>query len=147
MTDTPVDILLVEDNPNDVELTIHALKSFCPINRIQVARDGVEALEYTFCTGKYMHRSPTIQPRMILLDLKLPRVDGIQVLKRVKSDPRTQGIPVIVLTSSSDEGDVEESYRLGANSYIIKPVDFAEFTHAARILGAYWLELNRSIGM
>src|SRR5512133_3328101 len=117
MVDTPIDILLVEDNPNDLELTIHALKAFCPVSHIQVARAGVEALEYTFCTGKFMHRSPTIQPRMILLDLKLPRVDGIAVLKRVKSDPRTQSIPVVVLTSSSDENDVMESYRLGANSY------------------------------
>ena len=147
MIDTPVDILLVEDNPNDLELTVHALQPFCPASRIQVARDGVEALEYTFCTGRYMQRSPTTQPRVILLDLKLPRVDGIQVLKRIKSDPRTQSIPVVIMTSSSDEKDVLETYRLGANSYIVKPVNYDDFLQAARSFGTYWLKLNHYVGI
>jgi len=142
MIDSPVEILLVEDNPNDVELAIHALKQFCQVNHIAIARDGVEALEFTFCTGTFTHRMPTNQPRVILLDLKLPRLDGLQVLRRLKTDPRTQAIPVVVMTSSTDERDVIETYRLGANSYIVKPVDFIEFQQAARSIGQYWLQIN-----
>ncbi len=121
------DILLVEDNLHDVELTVHALERHHVANRIQVVRDGAEALDYLFGTGAYAGRSPDDRPRVILLDLKLPKVDGLEVLRRVKSDPRTKTIPVVVLTSSREERDIVESYGLGANSYIVKPVDFEQF--------------------
>jgi two-component system response regulator len=147
MSDTPVDILLVEDNPNDIELTLHAIKAYCPSNRVKVARDGVEALDYALCTGSYASRDPQQQPKLILMDLKLPRVDGLQVLHRLKSDPRTQAVPVVILSSSSDPNDIAETYRLGGNSYIVKPVDFDDFHQAARVLGTYWLHLNHLPGV
>ena len=143
MTDEPVEILLVEDNPNDVELTLHALKEHHLGNRIEVVRDGAEALEFIFNAGAYAHRSPDQHPKVILLDLKLPKVDGLEVLRRLKSDPRTRMIPVVVLTSSREERDIVESYKLGVNSYIVKPVDFEQFTEAVRNLGLYWLLLNQ----
>ena len=142
MVDRAVEILLVEDNPNDVELTLRALRVNNLTNHIHVVRDGVEALEFIFCTGAYGHRSIQNGPKVILLDLKLPRVDGLEVLRRVKGDPRTQAIPVVVLTSSREESDIVESYRLGVNSYIVKPVDFEQFTAAVRRLGLYWVLLN-----
>jgi len=143
MTEHPVEILLVEDNPNDVELTLHALKKHNLANRIEVVRDGAEALEFIFCTGAYAHRHIENSPKVILLDLKLPKVDGLEVLRRVKSDPRTRTIPVVVVTSSREERDIVESYKLGVNSYITKPVDFEQFTEAVRQLGLYWLLLNQ----
>ena len=143
MTEHPVEILLVEDDPDDVELTLHVLKKHNLANRIEVVRDGADALEFIFCTGAYAHRHIENSPKMILLDLKLPKVDGLEVLRRVKSDPRTQMIPVVVLTSSSEERDIVESYKLGVNSYIVKPVDFEQFTEAMRQLGLYWLLLNQ----
>jgi two-component system response regulator len=143
MVENSIEILLVEDNPNDVELTLHALKNNKLTNRIQVVRDGVEALEYLFGTGEYSGRDPNHTPKVILLDLKLPKVDGLEVLKRIKSDERTRMIPVVVLTSSREERDIVESYRLGVNSFIIKPVDFEQFTEAVRQLGLYWLLLNQ----
>jgi len=135
MIEKPVDILLVEDNPDDVELTLHALKKHHLVNHIQVVRDGVEALDFIF-------GSLGNSPKVILLDLKLPKVDGLQVLQRIKSDPRTRSIPVVMLTSSHEERDVIESYRLGVNSYIVKPVDFGQFAEAVRQIGLYWLLLN-----
>jgi two-component system response regulator len=141
-TQNPVEILLVEDNPNDVELTLHALQRHQIANRIEVVRDGAEALDFIFCTGTYAHRNIESPPKVILLDLKLPKVNGLEVLERVKSDPRTKTIPVVVLTSSHEERDIVESYRLGVNSYIAKPVDFDQFTEAVRQLGLYWLLLN-----
>ncbi len=141
MTGDDVEILLVEDNPNDVELTLHALRHNNLTNRIHVARDGAEALDYIFATGAYAER-PTPHPRVILLDLKLPLVDGLEVLQRVKNDPGTRAIPVVVLTSSREERDVVESYRLGVNSYIVKPVDFGQFSEAVRQMGLYWVLLN-----
>ena len=135
--------MLVEDNPSDEELTLHALKMNNLTNHIAVVRDGAEALEFIFCTGAYAHRSLEGSPKLILLDLKLPKVDGLEVLKRIKSDPRTQMIPVVVLTSSSEERDIVDSYKLGVNSYITKPVDFEQFTGAIRQLGLYWLLLNQ----
>ena len=142
MTDNPVEIVLVEDNPDDVELTLHAFEHYHVANRVHVLRDGADALDYFFAQGAYAERDITNTPKVILLDLKLPLVDGLEVLKQIKSDPRTQSIPVVVLTSSREESDLIESYRLGTNSYIVKPVDFEQFTEAARQLGLYWLLLN-----
>ena len=142
MTQQTVEILLVEDNPNDVELTLHALKENNLSNHIEVVRDGEEALEFIFATGSYAGRSRDQRPKLILLDLKLPKVNGLEVLKRLKSDPLTKMIPVVVLTSSREEPDIVESYELGVNSYIVKPVDFEQFTEAVRHLGLYWLLMN-----
>jgi two-component system response regulator len=134
-----VEILLVEDNPNDLELALHALKENHVENRILVARDGAEALELIFGTpGQPNH----LTPRVIFLDLKLPKVDGLEVLRRVKADVRTRLIPVVVLTSSRQDRDIVESYQLGVNSYIVKPVDFERFAAAVKELGLYWLLLN-----
>ena len=143
MSDHPVDILLVEDNPNDVKLALHAFRQHQLANRVQVLRDGAEALDFLFCTGAYAHRKVEDAPRVVLLDLKLPLVDGKEVLERMKADSRTQMIPVVVLTSSREECDIADSYRLGVNSYIVKPVDFDQFTAVVEQLGSYWLLLNQ----
>ncbi len=139
----PIEILLVEDNPNDVELALHAFRKHKVATRIHVARDGVEALDYIFADGDYSGRDINNRPKIILLDLKLPKVDGLEVLKRVKGDPRTKMIPVVILTSSSEERDIVESFNLGVNSYIRKPVDFEQFTDSVRTIGLYWLLLNQ----
>ncbi len=136
-----VDILLVEDNPNDVELAMRALKKAKLANPIYVVSDGAEALDFLFRTGAYAARPPHT-PKVVLLDLKLPKVDGLEVLRRIKGDERTKVIPVVVLTSSREESDVVESYRLGVNSYIVKPVDFEKFVEAVENLSVYWLLLN-----
>jgi two-component system response regulator len=138
-----VEILLVEDNPNDVELTLRALKKHNITNNVHVVKDGAEALEYIFATGTYASRDINHNPKVILLDLKLPKVDGIEVLRRIKSDERTKVIPVVVLTSSKEERDLVQSYQLGANSYITKPVDFESFVKSVAELGLYWLLLNQ----
>jgi len=143
VAESSVEILLVEDNPNDIELTLHALKKHKLANPIQIVRDGAEALDFVFGTGAYQGRSPQNGPKVILLDLKLPKIDRLEVLRRIKADPRARMIPVVVLTSSHEERDIVESYQLGVNSYIVKPVDFEQFTEAARILGMYWLLLNQ----
>jgi CheY-like chemotaxis protein len=135
-------ILLVEDNPDDEALAIRALKRHHIGNEIVVAHDGVEALDYLFCTGIYTDRDITNKPSVVLLDLKLPRVDGLEVLRRVREDPRTKFLPVVVLTTSSEENDLLNSYSLGCNSYICKPVDFVQFSEAIRQLGMYWLLMN-----
>ena len=137
-----VEILLVEDNVQDLELTLRALRQANLANRIHVARDGAEALEFIFCEGPYAKRKIGDGPKVILLDLKLPRVDGLEVLKRLKGDPRTKMIPVVMLTSSKEQRDVVESYQLGVNSYLVKPVNFERFTTSVRDLGLYWLLLN-----
>jgi two-component system, response regulator len=142
MTESPIEILLVEDNPSDVALALHAFKKHHLANHVQVLRDGAAALEFLFGTGAYAQRDITSAPRVVLLDLKLPLVSGLEVLRRLKADPRTQPIPVVVLTSSSEERDIVESYQLGVNSYIVKPVDFEQFAEAVRTLGMYWLLLN-----
>ena len=138
-----VEILLVEDNPEDRELALRALRKANLANHIEVARDGAEALEFIFCEGPYSARTIEDTPKVILLDLKLPKVDGLEVLKRVKGDARTRAIPVVVLTSSKEQNDVVESYNLGANSYIVKPVNFERFVDAVQLLGMYWLLLNQ----
>ena len=137
-------ILLVEDNEKDEELTLRALKKGKVINPVVVARDGVEALDYLFARGSHASRSPEAMPQVILLDLKLPRVDGLEVLKALRADERTKLLPVVVLTSSNEEQDLINSYSFGANSYVRKPVDFAQFVEAARQLGLYWLVLNET---
>lgn len=135
-------VLLVEDNPDDVELTIMALKKNRILNKVVVARDGEEALDYLFGTGAHAGDGAAESPALILLDLKLPRIDGIEVLRRVREDKRTRVYPVVILTSSDEQKDKVEGYRLGANSYVRKPVDFNQFSEAVRQLGLYWLILN-----
>ncbi|MCC7451971.1 MAG: response regulator [Anaerolineae bacterium] len=142
MLENGVEILLVEDTPDDEELTLHALRRRKLANHIQVVRDGAEALEWIFRTGSYADRA-NHNPKLILLDLKLPKVDGLEVLRRIKADPYTRTIPVVVLTSSREERDIVESYHLGVNSYITKPVDFEQFTEAVQQVGFYWLLLNQ----
>jgi two-component system response regulator len=137
-------ILLVEDNPDDVALTLRALKKSKIMNEVVVAQDGVEALEYLFGTGKYAGRDTRVLPQVVLLDLKMPRMDGLEVLQSVRSDERTKLQPVVVLTTSSEDRDRVESYKLGANSYIRKPVDFHQFADAVQKLGLYWLVLNEA---
>jgi two-component system, response regulator len=142
MDGKPIEILLVEDNDADAELALHALRKSQLANHIHRARDGEEALDFIFCRGQYSTRSFEDVPQLILLDLKLPKVDGLQVLQQVKAEPRTRAIPVIILTSSKEERDVAKSYLTGVNSYIQKPVSFSEFQNIVRQLGMYWLLLN-----
>ena len=139
-----VDILLVEDNPRDTELTIRALNKHNSTSRIIVLEDGAEALDYIFCRGKYADRVITNQPKVILLDLKLPKVDGLETLKTIKSDERTKMIPVVMVTSSKQDSDMKAAYQYGANSYVVKPVDFNTFVEAMSHLVLYWLLVNQS---
>ncbi len=136
------EILLVEDNPDDVELTLHAFEEYNISNEIEVVEDGAEALDYLFATGAYAGRDMSEMPAVVLLDLKLPKVDGLEVLRRIRDDDRTKNLPVVILTSSSEEEDLTKSYELGANSYVRKPVNFDQFSEAVRQLGLYWLLLN-----
>lgn len=142
VAETGIQILLVEDNPADVELTLHALRENKLANSIQVARDGEEALDFLFCRGGFQGRPLDLLPRMILLDLKLPKVDGLEVLRAIRKDPRTRSIPVVILTSSKEDRDLISGYQLGVNSYIQKPVDFTQFRETVRQLGLYWLVVN-----
>jgi two-component system response regulator len=143
MNNDEVDILLADDSQDDVDLTLHALRGENLANHVFVVRDGEEALEFLFCTGPHAGRSFDHPPKLVLLDLKMPKVDGMQVLKQLKSDPRTKTIPVVLMTSSREECDMANGYELGVNSYIQKPVDFAEFRKAVKLLGLYWLVTNR----
>jgi two-component system, response regulator len=142
-SDDVVEILLVEDNPNDEELTLHAFRKYHLTNRLQVVRDGEEALDFIFCRGTYSSRRIQSGPKVVLLDIKLPKVDGLEVLRQIKDDERTRKIPVVLLTSSREERDILAGYTNGANSYIVKPVDFEQFTESVRTLGMYWLLLNK----
>jgi two-component system, response regulator len=139
-----VDILLVEDNQDDIDLALHALRQGKLANSIFVVRDGEEALDFLFCRGSYAQRSVDQPPKLVLLDLKMPKVDGLQVLKQVKSDPRTKTIPVVIMTSSKEERDLVEGYNSGVNSFIQKPVDFEQFRSTVKTLGLYWLVVNQA---
>lgn len=137
-------ILLVEDNPGDVELTIRALRKSKIETKLDIAEDGAEALDYLFCQGQYGDRNPNMPPSLVLLDLNLPKIGGLEVLHHIRNHPKTKNLPVVVLTSSNEESDVTTAYSNGANSYIRKPVDFSEFTDAVHQMGQYWLELNEA---
>ncbi len=140
----PKTILLVEDNPGDVELTIRALRKSKIETQLDIAEDGAEALDYLFCQGQYGDRNPNMPPSLVLLDLNLPKIGGLEVLHHIRNHPKTKNLPVVVLTSSNEESDVTTAYSNGANSYIRKPVDFTEFTDAVHQMGIYWLELNEA---
>jgi two-component system response regulator len=140
-----LDILLVEDNQDDMDLALHALKQGKLANNIVVARDGEEALDFLFCRGAFAQRLFEHPPKLVLLDLKLPKVDGMEVLKQVKSDPRTRTIPIVIMTSSKEERDLVAGYNLGANSYIQKPVDFDQFRETVKTIGLYWLVINQPV--
>jgi two-component system, response regulator len=141
----PVEILLVEDNPDDAGLVIRALKKGNLGNNIIHVKDGEEALQFLFCTGKYAERNIRETPKVILLDLKMPKVDGLEVLRKIKSDERTKPIPVVIMTSSKEERDIVDGYKLGANSYVVKPVNFDNFSKAVTELGMYWLITNQKL--
>ena len=143
MESKAIDILLVEDNPFDAELTLRALKEIKILNHIQVLTDGEEAVNYLFGLGEYEGRDLSLNPKVIFLDLKLPKFDGLEVLKKVKSDARTKSVPIVIVTSSKEERDVVKSYKLGVNSYIVKPVDSNKFIESIKELGFYWLILNQ----
>ena len=145
MNSGKLDILLVEDNQDDMDLALHALKQGRLANNIVVARDGEEALDFLFCRGAFAQRSFERPPKLVLLDLKLPKVDGMEVLKQVKSDPRTKTIPIVIMTSSKEERDLVAGYNLGANSYIQKPVDFDQFRETVKSIGLYWLVINQPV--
>ena len=144
MSHDGIEILLVEDSSADAELTLYALRNNAMVSRIHVARDGEEALNFLYCRGPFLERASEPLPQLILLDLKLPKIDGLSVLRTLKEDPRTRAIPVIVLTSSTEEKDLAKSYQVGANSYIQKPVDFDQFREAMRTIGLYWLLVNQA---
>src|SRR5579864_9285782 len=143
MNGDELDILLVEDNRDDMDLALHALRREKLANHIFVARDGEEALDFLFCRGAFAQRSFEHPPKLVLLDLKLPKVDGMEVLKQVKSDPRTKNIPIVIMTSSNEERDLVRGYNLGANSFIQKPVDFDQFRETVKSIGLYWLVINQ----
>ena len=138
-----VEILLVEDNPNDAGLTMHSLRKGNFVNKLYWVKDGQQALDFLYCTGDYASRDGEDHPKLILLDLKMPKVDGIEVLQRIKSDQRLRVIPVVVMTSSNEQPDVTDCYRLGVNSYVVKPVEFGAFAEAVAKIGMYWMMVNR----
>ena len=143
MNDVEVDILLVEDSQDDIDLALHTLRRENLANHIFVVRDGEEALDFLFCSGAYAGRNPAHLPKLVLLDLKLPKLDGMEVLERLRTDPRTSTLPVVIMTSSKEEKDVANGYHLGVNSYIQKPVDFEQFRQTVKAIGLYWLLINQ----
>lgn len=144
MSEETAEILLVEDSRDDVDFFAHTFEKARLTPRLHVIPDGAEALEFIFCTGRHASRSPLDRPKLIILDLKLPKVNGLEVLRRLKADPRTRTIPVVILSSSQEERDLIESYELGVNSYLVKPMDFDEFGKSVRMLGQYWLQFNQT---
>ena len=144
MSEETAELLLVEDSPDDVAFFVHTFEKARLAARLRVIPDGAEALEFVFCTGRHAGRNPSNRPKVIILDLKLPKVNGLEVLRRLKSDVRTRAIPVVVLSSSQEERDLIESYEIGVNSYIVKPMDFDEFGKSVRMLGQYWLQFNQT---
>ena len=142
MPDHTFEILLVEDSPDDAAFFVRAFKRAVPAARLHVAMDGKEALDFVFCSGAHAHRNPASRPKVIFLDLKMPKIDGLEVLRRLKADDRTRTIPVVVLSSSQEERDLMESYKIGVNSYVVKPMDFDQLGETVRLLGQYWLQLN-----
>ena len=142
METTTIDILLVEDNESDAELTLRVLKKNHVANKFHLVKDGEEALDFLFATGKFSGRDISLLPKLVILDINLPKVDGLEVLRRIKSDERTKSVPVVVLTSSKEQSDVIAGYKLGANSFIVKPVDFQKFMYTVNELGLYWLKIN-----
>jgi two-component system, response regulator len=142
MNSTPVEILLIEDNPSDIKLTLKALQKYNLANKVTVLKDGAEAIDFLFAEGAYTDRKNMVMPKVIFLDLKLPLVDGIDVLRRIKSEEMTKKIPVVVLTSSKESKDIDECYKLGVNSYIVKPLDFEKFLESVSNLGLYWVLMN-----
>ena len=145
MTMTDIEILLVEDNPRDVEMTLRALKKHNMANKVHVVTDGAEAMDFIFTRGAYAHTDKNQVPKVVFLDLKLPKVSGLEVLRAIKGDERTRSIPVVVLTSSQEEKDMVESYLLGVNSYVVKPLDFDNFVEAIGQIGLYWLVINKPL--
>lgn len=145
MDTTAIDILLVEDNESDAELTLRVLKKHHVINKFQLVTDGEEALDFFFGTGKFSGRNISLLPRLVILDINLPKVDGLEVLRRIKADERTKSIPVVMLTSSKEQSDIIAGYKLGANSFIVKPVDFKKFMETVEELGLYWLKFNETL--
>jgi two-component system response regulator len=143
VTTNIVEILLIEDNPNDMELTLHTLKKNSLAKRIHVVRDGAEALDFLFCRGAYESRNPSQTPKVVLLDLKLPKVDGLEVLRQIRGDERMRQLPVVIMTSSREERDIVESYKLGINSYIVKPLEFGKFSEVVHQVACYWILLNQ----
>ncbi len=145
MDTTAIDILLVEDNESDAELTLRVLKKHHVINKFQLVTDGEEALDFFFGTGKFSGRNISLLPRLVILDINLPKVDGLEVLRKIKADERTKSIPVVMLTSSKEQSDIIAGYKLGANSFIVKPVDFKKFMETVEELGLYWLRFNETL--
>jgi two-component system, response regulator len=143
MNDIEVDILLVEDSQDDIDLALHTLRRENLANHIFVVRDGEEALDFLFCTGPYAERNPAQMPKLVLLDLKLPKIDGLDVLRQLRADPRTSTLPVVIMTSSKEEKDVANGYHLRVNSFIQKPVDFEQFRQTVKAIGLYWLLINQ----
>lgn len=143
MPEQTTEILLVEDSSDEVEFFVHTLEKAGLAARLHVVMDGAEALEFLFCTGRYANRNISNRPKVVMLDLKVPKVSGLEVLRRLKADPRTRTIPVVVLSSSQEERDLVESYEFGVNSYVVKPMDFDEFGQTVRLLGQYWLQFNQ----
>lgn len=144
MNEDAAEIVLVEDSPDDVDFFVHAFERAGLAARLHVIPDGAEALDFVFCAGRYADRNPASRPNVIILDLKLPKVGGLEVLRRLKADPRTRTIPVVVLSSSQEERDLLASYELGVNSYIVKPMDFDKYSESARMIGQYWLHFNQT---
>ena len=140
----PVQILIVEDNPNDAELTLRALKKHNLVNEVYVAEDGQEALDFVFCNGKFEERNISLPLKVIFLDLQLPKISGLEVLKRIKSDPKTKQLPVVIVTSSKEDPDIKAAYELGANGYVVKPVDFSDFIKVMQNTGLFWLLVNEA---